>query len=784
MPGEGVASQRLARGRSAEPQQDDAWELLAALAEQWRSMATMAAMFIITIALAMLIQPTYDHDELRAFGAEGATKAGFVLLEGVMILVFTFAIIWLAKKNMQRLIQVAMWGVLWIALVYTLVPLAHMVLTPEPAGMQPTEVTGGSTMLATTDGGETIIGLGPDGVMAMQGAGTASGANGGAEVLWTTNVTPEDGVGGGAFNIVMQQDDFVLCEGTMWMRFDLASGEVLENHSDDCRLGLTVPGEPGEDDVAWSIIFDNILTRVDRFHPNNPAEDWRWKMPSSFDGRDIILAEKIGDDHFLVVTGSLAVVVEVPGDRHPNDPQDPLPYVYTTWEMIPASGERFIAATFGHPVGHAVNETSDVRAFFIGSSGSSVQGFTVQLTNGSVTVDSNAALFDERGAFEGPIRGLLLADCCNGGSQDLWVIDGQDVEVYMGHSLVDRSREMLVAGDQPVNLALSPSINPDWQDRGLTDGVIVIETVPMNVDATWTKGVWVMPAREDVIIGGVPLMWADVIGVLLSVALLVALIFHPEWYLVNLFGILVGAGVSTMLGVSFVPWLVIIFMIGMAFYDHWAVNKSKHMLDLADTMIELRLPILLVAPKDRNYSFRAEGGDVMSDRAAVLQGTPEVAAPQGGRVEAGEPEAGAPEAGALSGQETSMDSSGEALAADRFEGMQQTVMSEHAEESEGGAEAMFMGLGDVIFPGILVISALTWLPEGTSMLGYGDGPMMVAIGTLIGGLFGYLALMTQVARGKPQAGLPLLNGGSILGYLLSALLFIGPSALVFNISFF
>ena len=96
---------------------------------------------------------------------------------------------------------------------------------------------------------------------------------------------------------------------------------------------------------------------------------------------------------------------------------------------------------------------------------------------------------------------------------------------------------------------------------------------------------------------------------------------------------------------------------------------------------------------------------------------------------------------------------------------------------------MFMGLGDVIFPGILVISSMTFLSGGAGF-GIWSGPTMVAFGTLIGGLCGYMVLMTQVARGKPQAGLPLLNGGSILGYLISVLLFIGPSALAFNITLF
>ena len=49
---------------------------------------------------------------------------------------------------------------------------------------------------------------------------------------------------------------------------------------------------------------------------------------------------------------------------------------------------------------------------------------------------------------------------------------------------------------------------------------------------------------------------------------------------------------------------------------------------------------------------------------------------------------------------------------------------------------------------------------------------------------GYIVLMTQVARGKPQAGLPLLNGGSILGYLITTIIVLGIDALAFNITLF
>jgi presenilin-like A22 family membrane protease len=217
---------------------------------------------------------------------------------------------------------------------------------------------------------------------------------------------------------------------------------------------------------------------------------------------------------------------------------------------------------------------------------------------------------------------------------------------------------------------------------------------------------------------------------------------YPEWYVVNTVGVLVGSGVIVMLGIAFVPVLIILFMVLAAIYDHWAVNGSKHMLELADTMIDLKLPVLLVAPKDTSYTFLKQDGD-------IREGT--------------EPRPVAPPEGAEIGM-----------------------------MKPKQRDALFMGLGDVIFPGMLVISSITFLPEiGPVVFDFwGDpskpvhlGPMLVGMGTLFGGLLGYAALMTQVARGKPQAGLPLLNGGSILGYLVSGAIAIGVENLWQDITF-
>lgn len=81
----------------------------------------------------------------------------------------------------------------------------------------------------------------------------------------------------------------------------------------------------------------------------------------------------------------------------------------------------------------------------------------------------------------------------------------------------------------------------------------------------------------------------------------------------------------------------------------------------------------------------------------------------------------------------------------------------------------FMGLGDVVIPGILVVSAFVWLPAAPTYLGIAAN-LWTAVGALLGSLLGYAVLMYLVMRGTAQAGLPLLNGGAIAGYLLAFLL--------------
>jgi presenilin-like A22 family membrane protease len=84
-------------------------------------------------------------------------------------------------------------------------------------------------------------------------------------------------------------------------------------------------------------------------------------------------------------------------------------------------------------------------------------------------------------------------------------------------------------------------------------------------------------------------------------------------------------------------------------------------------------------------------------------------------------------------------------------------------------EAMFMGLGDVVIPGTLIVSAFVWLPAHAVFPGIGAN-LLAAVGALVGSLVGYAILMRQVLRGNAQAGLPFLNGGALAGYIVAYVL--------------
>ena len=711
MSGDGFAAKRRSGEAVKAPVEENPRSLLSDLKGQAGSMAGMAGMFIITILLAMKIQPFYDRDELRAFGAEGATKAGFVLLELIFIFIFTALIIYLARKNMQRFIRWGVLGVLWIAMLYALFPLTSMVLVPDAPPLTETSMdTSEAYIVYVDEGGSDFFFV--DDPLSDNVTLTYAG-NGGEIEYWSHNVVPEiEGNGQNPVQISRTADGIIMCEGSQWVLLDAEDGTQLDDHGRDCHVGLryewdsgemdeTCDGKDPEDGAAhqdWAI-EDNRLEAIPMINDGDisggiyDCQDWRRDFPAPFDGTNVLFVQDIGTEHFLIVSEQWAGMVEYPTAGHNGNAGA---NITTTWSKSLSGSEVFTGATYGAVPG--INSSGQDSLVLSTSSG--------YITGWEIGVDG---VVEEGFSMDlsGEVRGILLADCCSGGSNDLWVIEDDHLRIFMGSSLVEMPRSLEIGGDYSrVLMALH---NVENNDSNYDDGILLIEQ-----GGSWSS------VRYTAHISDYTL--TTIVSLVLAITLLIVLIVQPQWYVINTVGILVGAGTITMLGVSFVPWIIILFMVLAAVYDAWAVYKSKHMLELADTMVNLELPVMLVAPQKPMH------GRVRSEFVRPEDGVPHP-------------------------------------------------------KSNLGQESMLMGLGDVIFPGLLCISAMTWLPDVSGPMGF-SAPIWVAIGTMIGSLIGYCVLMTYVARGRPQAGLPLLNGGAIIGYFISAAIFIGSSAFVFNVSLF
>jgi len=196
-----------------------------------------------------------------------------------------------------------------------------------------------------------------------------------------------------------------------------------------------------------------------------------------------------------------------------------------------------------------------------------------------------------------------------------------------------------------------------------------------------------------------PAEWSFFLSITAAAILVITLLRYPEWYVIDACGIIVGAGAIALLGISLSIFLVIVLLIVLAIYDAMSVYKTKHMIDLADTVLDLKLPVILVIPKIRKYSL-----------------------------------------------------------------IKETKSLKEKLKHDEKREAFFMGLGDIIMPGVLVASTFHNITSNG---------LLVALSVMLGTLLGFTVLMAVVIRGKPQAGLPYLCSGAILGYIVSSYILFG-----------
>mgnify|MGYP002856897102 CR=1 FL=1 len=708
---------------------------------EWASMLGMAAMFVGTILLGLVIRPFYDANQLQAFGESGSTQVRFVLLELVMIFIFTAAILFLVRMGAKWVIKYGVMAILALALMYTTVPLAHVLLVDDP-GVLPFESEEESrpeghfvadfgpehavfAELDFNDGNWTNI------ITSVQSGDWANGTT-----SWTAtypHAPSDDTALNGDFVRATHHptgtgQEMTLFNGAyVWNINDDGSmnhvfrcfEETLDDESNPITLEIVgcAAAVLGDDDV-YVIDAAETLWRyvaVDEGGTVVYRQQAAWQIPAQLDiNKGFVHSELLGPDHWMLVSETYALVIELEDVSGGFDEQNNPMSMAKTVMNVDRSGDGDASFTTGH-VGaspwYEINDAPEERLIWLGDASGAVQAWTWN-TSWSAGVaepkeESRLRLDDVGGA----VVDIVVSDVDSSDTVEVWVLTDEALSMYVRSSLV----EYFVVDDLDGITHLAVIAGDEWRIALVSeDGV---QTGLVTTD---------MFLRGEIVFDAM----ASIIGLAVGLVMMVLLYVHSEWYVVNTVGVLVGAGVITMLGVTFVPPLVIVFMIAAAVYDAWAVYRSRHMLELADTMIGLRLPILLVAPQKRDYSFIQDSEGYGEGQFTEDRPTPP------------------PEAPASTGASSTA--------------------------STGGRDAMFMGLGDVIFPGMLVLSAVQYL-GGT------DG-LLVGLTTLLGGLAGYAFLMRAVSTGRAQAGLPLLNGGSILGYLVGGLLFVGSSLFAFGIS--
>lgn len=240
-----------------------------------------------------------------------------------------------------------------------------------------------------------------------------------------------------------------------------------------------------------------------------------------------------------------------------------------------------------------------------------------------------------------------------------------------------------------------------------------------------------------------------------------ALYFHPEWYVIDAAGIVMGIGAAGIFGVNFGILPALVLLTVLAVYDAVSVYGTEHMLTLASGAMDMKVPVVLVVPLSRSYSFIDDDGPdtVESDSPDTSENPDE------------EPDT--LDADALA----DLGPAGIAELEDaQLERIESGVLDELDDDLEDALrerlpdrDALFIGLGDAVIPTVLVASAAFFVESGTEVSLGVVSATLPAVTAMGGILVGLVVLLWMVLKGRAHAGLPLLNGGAIAGYLLGAL---------------
>jgi presenilin-like A22 family membrane protease len=268
--------------------------------------------------------------------------------------------------------------------------------------------------------------------------------------------------------------------------------------------------------------------------------------------------------------------------------------------------------------------------------------------------------------------------------------------ILIKFSIQNVSEKSFMACPKSYNGSITPSIHLDCAYRNRKS---YSESHTFQIGSKWifkfliyTSTMLTLYITFVILFTFIPFLTAaeyNIASFVMAITLIVLLYMYPEWYIVDITGVCSAGGIAALFGISFSIIPAIIVLVLLAIYDAISVYKTKHMVTIVDAGMDSKLPLMLIAPNNLNYSFIKSGF-----------------------------------------------------------------------KKEGSNEAFFVGVGDVVEPTILVVSAHIFLHNAYPV-----------IGAMFGTLLGCIVLFTVTIKGSSaQAGLPFLNLGAILGFFAGGLL--------------
>jgi presenilin-like A22 family membrane protease len=147
---------------------------------------------------------------------------------------------------------------------------------------------------------------------------------------------------------------------------------------------------------------------------------------------------------------------------------------------------------------------------------------------------------------------------------------------------------------------------------------------------------WISIPISDLIVSVQPISYAAavdefyVLWIAIPAILGYMLIFRNEWYITDIVGFMLSAGLAAAWGSLINVWYTIVLLAAFAVYDYISVYKTKHMVSLAKTAFATDIPMLFVIPSSPGFSMKDIAFDDegrKGDMGALMLGFGDIAMP-------------------------------------------------------------------------------------------------------------------------------------------------------------